>query len=228
MNLDSYSNLTLGFAKQKRCEIKAGKSKRLFGLFLILLFFDVQWALIWFPKRFEDRIFTADRVPQLKLPALILGNSVTKNGDPGKRLEERLTTGKTLWFAAKVTKLILSGDGRSRFYNEPKVMANWMKIQGIPEDVIVQDIEGTRTRESLYRIKSYYKIDKILLVTSKSHIARALYLSDVFGIDSIGVIPVAEDLSLMQKFYATIYEYFAIHKALIEQIWYTSGLYEGD
>jgi SanA protein len=97
-------------------------------------------------------------------------------------------------------------------------MANWMKDQGVPEDVLFQDSEGIRTRESVNRLRNYYKINKIILVTSKSHMARSLYLADSFGVESIGVVPTVEDISFLQKLYALIYEYFAIHRAIIEQI----------
>jgi vancomycin permeability regulator SanA len=92
-----------------------------------------------------------------------------------------------------------------------------MKSQGVPEAALVQDAEGTRTRESIDRLKNYYKINRVIVVTSKSHIVRALYLCDGFGVESIGVVPAVEDVSFLQKLYALVYEYFAIHRAFIEQ-----------
>ncbi len=217
MNPNPHSNLTMGFAKQKGCIRKMATPKRLGGLLLFVLLCDMQWTLIWFPKRFDHRIFNANDAPETDAPVLILGNSVTKSGEPGKRLQERLSAGKDLWIAKKANKLILSGDGRSRYYNEPRTMANWMKSQGVPEAALVQDAEGTRTRESIDRLKNYYKINRVIVVTSKSHIVRALYLCDGFGVESIGVVPAVEDVGFLQKLYALVYEYFAIHRAFIEQ-----------
>ncbi len=218
MKTNPNSNLTLDFAKQKGCMNKMTLSRRVWGLLLFILLCDMQWTLIWFPKRFDQRIFKAHEVPQWGAPIMILGNSVTKSGEPGKRLQERLSAGRDLWGSTKANKIILSGDGRSRYYNEPRAMANWMKDQGVPEDVLFQDSEGIRTRESVNRLRNYYKINKIILVTSKSHMARSLYLADSFGVESIGVVPTVEDISFLQKLYALIYEYFAIHRAIIEQI----------
>ncbi len=219
MNAKVHSNLTIGFNKQKEYTKNKLCRRRVFIFLLLVIFWDMQWTLFWFPRKFQHRIFDVTQAPQWETPAIVLGASVTKRGVPGLLLQERLTVGKNLWVSSKINGLILSGDGRTLFYNEPRAMANWMRNEGIPESALKQDIEGIRTYASLARIKDYHKINKIIIVTSKSHMPRALYLSDCLGIETIGVTPINENRTISKDLYDRVYEYFAIHRALIEQAW---------
>ena len=54
------------------------------------------------------------------------------------------------------------------------------------------DHAGFSTYDSLYRIKEVFEAQKIVIVTQKYHLYRALYIAQQLGIDAYGVP--AEDI----------------------------------
>lgn len=48
-------------------------------------------------------------------------------------------------------------------------------------------MHGFSTYESLYRAKDIFKVDKIIIVTQKYHLYRALYIANELGIEAYGV-----------------------------------------
>lgn len=118
---------------------------------------------------------------------LILGTSKsTTKGHSNKYFDERIATAVDLYNNRKVKQLIVSGDNRTRYYNEPKDMFNALIAKGIPESVIILDYEGTGTLESVVRSKLVFNADKILIITQDFHCYRALFIADYFGIDAEG------------------------------------------
>jgi vancomycin permeability regulator SanA len=49
------------------------------------------------------------------------------------------------------------------------------------------DHAGFSTYESLYRTRDIFKAKKILIVTQKYHMYRAIYIADKLGLDAYGV-----------------------------------------
>lgn len=66
-----------------------------------------------------------------------------------------------------------------------------MKSFAIDRDVKSEDIfmdhAGFSTYESLYRAKEIFKAKKIVIVTQKYHMYRALYIAKQLGIEAYGV-----------------------------------------
>ncbi len=116
---------------------------------------------------------------------LILGTSKrTTQGHNNKYFDERITTAVELYNSNKVEQLIVSGDNRTRYYNEPKDMLNALMDKGIPESSIILDYEGISTLDSVVRSKLVFKKDKILIITQDFHCYRALFIANYFGIDA--------------------------------------------
>jgi vancomycin permeability regulator SanA len=58
---------------------------------------------------------------------------------------------------------------------------------GVPEQDIVLDFAGRRTFDTCYRAKEIFEVKRAILVTQEFHQARALYLCNNLGLDSIGI-----------------------------------------
>ena len=58
---------------------------------------------------------------------------------------------------------------------------------GVPESDIVLDFAGRRTYDTCYRAKEIFEVQKAILVTQEFHQARALYLCNNLGIESVGI-----------------------------------------
>jgi vancomycin permeability regulator SanA len=65
-----------------------------------------------------------------------------------------------------------------------------------PGDAVLSDPHGYRTYESCKRAAEVFQIKDAIIVTQRFHIARALYLCESFGIQSLGV---TSDLTSYQR-----------------------------
>jgi vancomycin permeability regulator SanA len=117
--------------------------------------------------------------------ALILGNFVSPEGTPSWDLAWRLETGRALYAAGRVGRLIVSGMVRDG-YDEPHPMAAWLVARGVPASDIVIDVLGHRTAASMAAAASS-GFHSLLVVTQAYHLPRALYFARRAGIDAVGV-----------------------------------------
>lgn len=117
--------------------------------------------------------------------AIILGASVKKN-TPSPMLKDRLDAGIELYKAGKVAKLLMSGDGRQKSYNEVNVMESYAISNGVPKKDIAKDSLGLSTFESIERMKTVFGIKNAVIITQEFHINRAIYIANKLGIASIG------------------------------------------
>ena len=116
---------------------------------------------------------------------LILGCGVY--GDrPSHMLEDRLLTGTALYPAA-APKLLMSGDNQSPDYDEVSAMVALAVRLGESEDGIQTDRLGLSTYESVARARAQHEGKRILIVTQRYHLYRALYIAEQMGFDAFGV-----------------------------------------
>jgi len=117
---------------------------------------------------------------------IILGAAIW--GDkPSPMLEDRLLEGIKLYQNNVSDKIIMSGDHGKKEYDEVNMMKNYAIEKGIPSENIFMDHAGFSTYESIYRAKEVFKAKKIVIVTQKYHLYRALYIANKLGIEAYGV-----------------------------------------
>ena len=117
---------------------------------------------------------------------LVLGCAVRADGSPSHMLEDRLLTGVDLHQADLSDHILMSGD-RSEGYDEVSTMARVAEELGVPKEKILIDPEGYSTYESLFNLSKTHKGKRILIVTQKYHLHRALYIAEKLGIEAYGV-----------------------------------------
>ena len=119
--------------------------------------------------------------------AIVFGARVWENGRPSHVLYDRVLTAVELYRAGRVRKILMSGDNPTPNYDEPTAMQRAAIELGVPEKDIVLDFAGRRTYDTCYRAKEIFEVKKAILVTQEFHQARALYLCNNLGLDSIGL-----------------------------------------
>lgn len=136
-----------------------------------------------------DKILSAQEAAQLTDVdcILILGCGVYEDGVPSPMLEDRLLQGCELYELGAAPKIIMSGDHGEEDYDEVGVMKNFAIERGIPSEDIFMDHAGFSTYESAYRAKKIFEADKIIIVTQKYHLYRAIYTANALGIEAYGV-----------------------------------------
>ena len=143
----------------------------------------------WVLQSTASRILTVQKAAELQDVEciLVLGCSVRPDGTPSPMLAERLDKGVELYKNGIAPKLLLSGDNGQVEYNEVVTMGNYALGKGVPSYDIFLDYAGFSTYESVYRAKDIFQAKKILIVTQKYHLHRALYIAKAMGLDAYGV-----------------------------------------
>lgn len=177
--------------------------------------------LLWFWLKFPSGliIYPAESLPATGRPLLVLGAGVRSNREPTQILEGRLKTALELYSENKISWILVSGDNRTIYYNEPQAMRRWLERNGVPPERIVSDYAGRRTYDSLKRTKMVFGQEKIVVATSDFHIARALYLAKRMGIDAYGVASETKSAGRMSDARLWFREYMARHKAVWD-VWF--------
>jgi vancomycin permeability regulator SanA len=136
---------------------------------------------------------------------MVFGAGLAPGGEPSPLLAERLDTALALWRAGKVQQLLLSGNAGAH-HDEIRAMRHYLLAQGVPEEALTGDVEGTSTFDSCWRAKSVFGVDDALLITQRFHLPRALYLAAHAGIHAHGVAaggrPRWTSLSVWREFLA--------------------------
>lgn len=125
---------------------------------------------------------------------IVLGAGVWKN-KPSPMLQDRLNTAIDLYNSEVATKIIMSGDHGTKYYDEVNTMKNYAKDKGVLSSNIFMDHAGFSTYDSMYRAKHIFKAKKIVVVTQKYHLYRALYIANSLGLEAYGVEATPKDYS---------------------------------
>ena len=117
---------------------------------------------------------------------IVLGAGIW--GDkPSPMLEDRLLEAISLYNNNVSSKIIMSGDHGSKEYDEVNIMKKFAIEKGIPSENIFMDHAGFSSYESVYRAKEIFGAKKVVIVTQKYHLYRALYIANQLGIEAYGV-----------------------------------------
>lgn len=124
-------------------------------------------------------------LPPVKV-GLVFGTTDRINGRENLYFRYRIEAAEDVWKSGKIETLIVSGDNRSRYYNEPEKMKQALVARGIPADRIVCDYAGLRTLDSVVRAKEIFGADSVLFISQRFQNERAIYLAQANGIDAHG------------------------------------------
>ena len=156
---------------------------------------------------------------------IILGAGIW--GDkPSPMLEDRLQEGINLYQNGISDKIIMSGDHRRKEYDEVNIMKNYAIEKGIPSENIFMDHAGFSTYESIYRAKDIFQAKKVVIVTQKYHLYRALYIANKLDLEAYGVG--SDPRKYVGATYREIREILARDKDFLKCIYKPKPTYLGD
>lgn len=147
------------------------------GLFLIGL-------NTWFVGKTAERIHT----PCATTPVgIVFGTSrFLRSGRANPHYYGRVDLAARLYLEGKVDYLLVSGDNRTRYYNEPARMQQDLLDRGVPESAMVLDHAGFSTFDTLKRAKQVYSVEQATLITQGYHLPRALFIAHSLGLKAYG------------------------------------------
>lgn len=156
---------------------------------------------------------------------IVLGAGIW--GDkPSPMLEDRLLKAIDLYQNNVSSKIIMSGDHGRQDYDEVNTMKSFAIEKGVPSESIFMDHAGFSSYESIYRAKEIFGAKKIVIVTQKYHLYRALYIANQLGIEAYGVG--ADPRQYVGATYREIREILARNKDFIKCIFKPEPTYLGD
>lgn len=148
-------------------------------------------AVLALPRLYTDSRYKSDIYWEQAAPsapvAIVFGAGLTRGGGPSLVLRDRVQTAAELYWAGKANKLLLSGDNRFDYYNEPKAMHDFALSLGLPESALALDYAGRRTYDTCLRAKVIFGVTDALLVSQHYHLDRALFTCGALGLNVRGV-----------------------------------------
>jgi SanA protein len=160
----------------------------LFALFLVGAVALAGTLLAWLAERRLDRMAEAwsfsdiARMPSVDV-ALVLGTApIGPEGGPNRYFVYRLDAAAALWKAGKAKYFIVSGSGE-----EPTAMRAGLIERGVPAEAIYRDPAGYRTWDSVLSARDVYGQKRLVIVSQRFHLDRALFLARRLGIEAWGL-----------------------------------------
>ncbi len=164
-------------------------NKRVLKILIIILLVGLLIPFIinlYVINKTNSHIYKLEGIASSYEYALVLGCGLQKDGSPSKMLKDRLDEAILLYEKKIIKKIIISGDDR-KDYSEVSAMEKYLLKEKIPEDIIIRDNEGQNTSQSILNFNKNYSQEKVIIITQKYHLYRALYSALKLNIDAIGV-----------------------------------------
>ena len=117
---------------------------------------------------------------------LVLGAKVMQSGAPSHMLEDRCRRAVSLYQDGAAPVLLMSGDHGQLEYDEVTSMKQYAVDNGVPSATVFMDHAGFSTYDSLYRARDIFGAKKIIIVTQRYHLFRALHIARALGLEAYG------------------------------------------
>lgn len=176
------------------------------GIVMVLLILGIN---LYMKMTVSDNIITVEEAADIDADCIIvLGAGVRTDGTPSWMLEDRLIIGEQLYRAGASDKLLMSGDHGRKEYDEVNTMKDYVVDKGVPSEDVFMDHAGFETYDSMYRAKEIFGAKKVVIVTQKYHLYRAMYIAESMGMEAYGVSADLRNYSKKQ-YYRIVREWFA-------------------
>ena len=198
--------------------------KKIFNLIMltIILFLTLILGIDFYVKySTKDKIININEIKEVDA-IVVLGASVKKDGTLSLMLKERVDTGIEVYNYLN-KQIIMSGDSTRKNYDEVVPMKNYAIKNGINSNMISLDYAGISTYDSIYRKKHIFKLKKIVIITQKYHLYRALYIAQSLGIEAYGID--ATKVRYVGQSYRDLREILARNKDFIKCIFKPKAKY---
>ncbi len=141
------------------------------------------WLLSRTQGRIEEELLLCRAAPV----GIVFGTSYwARGGGRNPHYTARLSAASRLLRMQRVQHLLLSGDNRTRYYNEPVTMWRDLRASNVSDSAMTLDYAGFSTFDTLVRAREIFAVEHALLITQDWHLPRALFIADALGIEATG------------------------------------------
>ncbi|WP_251976850.1 SanA/YdcF family protein [Salinicola avicenniae] len=141
------------------------------------------WVLIKTQGRIEHEVPLCRRAPV----GLVFGTAQwLREGGANPYYQARVETAAELIRLRRIQHLLLSGDNRTRYYNEPISMWRSLRHRNVDDARMTLDYAGFSTFDSVVRAREVFGAERLMLISQSWHLPRALFIADALGIEATG------------------------------------------
>ncbi len=160
---------------------------KLVAVFTVIVLASAFMTINWYvAKSGAGYICDAENVPEGEA-VLVLGAYVEPDGDVSWMLQDRLQVAYEVYEKGKAPKILVSGDHGRKDYDEVNAMKSFIMDKGVPGEEIFMDHAGFSTYESIYRARDIFQIKRVIIVTQRYHLLRAVFIARSLGLEAYGV-----------------------------------------
>ena len=134
----------------------------------------------------DEYILTMEEVGEYNFDCVMIMGAGIWGTEPSPMLRERLDFGIDVYFTGCTDRILMTGDHAREEYDEVNIMKDCAIEAGVPADNVFMDHAGLSTYESMYRARDVFQVEKMVIVTQKYHLYRAVYNARKLGIDAYG------------------------------------------
>ena len=166
------------------------KFKRAISSLILLALLSASIPLLINVYMFEytnKYIITTEEAAEMDFDCVLVLGAGVWGDTPSHMLEERLNRGIDVYKTGCTDRILMSGDHGRKNYDEVNVMKDFAKKQEIPTDNIFMDHAGFSTHESMYRARDIFQVKRVVIVTQKYHLYRAVHNARKLGLDAYGI-----------------------------------------
>ncbi|MGM8849836.1 SanA/YdcF family protein [Salinicola halophyticus] len=109
-----------------------------------------------------------------------------RQGGSNPYFKARIETSAELLRLHRIQHLLLSGDNRTRYYNEPINMWRSLRHRNVADEYMTLDYAGFSTFDSVVRAKEVFGAGRLMLISQDWHLPRALFIADALGVEASG------------------------------------------
>lgn len=171
---------------------------------IVLLWFTIHTVYIFYDGLSDD-----GRKADV---ALVLGNTVNKDGSLSPRLKARLDCSLTVFKDKRCKYVLVSGGLGKEGHFEGTVMRNYLVEKGIPDSCIIVDNKGNNTEASVIntlKIVKENKFKSVIVVSQYFHVTRTKKLFRERNFKQVS--SAAPSYFECREFYLVMREFFAYY-----------------
>jgi SanA protein len=142
---------------------------------------------LWVNVNSKEFLYSSiDKIPQNKVGLLLGTSKFVVGGNENLFYKYRIDATVELYKAGKISYVLISGDNRTKYYDEPSTMQKDLIARGIPKERIFLDYAGFRTLDSIVRAKEVFGQASFTVISQPFHNQRAVCIAKAKGINAIG------------------------------------------
>lgn len=174
----------------------------------------------------EKVFWETSKIPKNKVGLLLGTSKILEGGQKNLYFTFRVNATEKLFKSGKIDIIVISSSFESKDNDNPQDFKKELLKKGIPENKIYLDYGGSRTLNSIFRIKEIFGQKSITIISQEFHNERAIYLAEHFGINAIGFN--AKDVTNRLGFKTQVREYFARVKVFVDIVFRVQPKFLGE